>query len=348
MEARHAAEQALRVKQQFVLVRGDRRHADRFEIVDRRAKPDGVGDIAGAGLKTSRRRLIDRLLESDVGDHIAAALPRRRRRENFRLAVDRADAGRGEHFVAGEDEEVAVELLHVDRHVADRLRAVDQHARAMAVGDRRHFARGRDRPERVGDLRERDDAGARPQQLFIFVKPHVAIVVDGRDAQSGAAVGRQLLPRHDIGVMFEPGDDDLVALFHVATAPGLRDEIDALRRAAHEDDVLRRARVDEAPHFVARALIGVGGARRQRMRAAVDVGILVLVEMRQPIDHRSRLLGRRAIVEPDQRAAMHFRLQDREVALGRVRIERAARALEVRNLIGAQDEEFRRRRFADD
>ena len=44
------------------------------------------------------------------------------------LAVDHADAGRGEHLVAGEDEEVAVERLHVDRHVRDRLRAVDQHA----------------------------------------------------------------------------------------------------------------------------------------------------------------------------------------------------------------------------
>ncbi len=44
------------------------------------------------------------------------------------LAVDDADAGRAEHLVAGEHEEVAVERLHVDRHVRDRLRAVD-HAR---------------------------------------------------------------------------------------------------------------------------------------------------------------------------------------------------------------------------
>ena len=57
------------------------------------------------------------------------------------LAVDGADAGRREHLVAGEDEEVAVERLHVDRHVRDRLRAVDDGDGAVAMGDRDHLLR---------------------------------------------------------------------------------------------------------------------------------------------------------------------------------------------------------------
>ena len=60
-----------------MLVAGDHLHADGFDIVERRAEPDGVGDIAGAGLEALGRALIDRLFESDVGDHIAAALPGR-------------------------------------------------------------------------------------------------------------------------------------------------------------------------------------------------------------------------------------------------------------------------------
>ena len=37
-------------------------------------------------------------------------------------------AGRPVHFVAGEGVEIAIELLHIDRHVRDSLRAIDQHA----------------------------------------------------------------------------------------------------------------------------------------------------------------------------------------------------------------------------
>ena len=38
-------------------------------------------------------------------------------------------------LVAGEDVEVAVEILHVDRHVHRALAAVDQHRNAARMGD---------------------------------------------------------------------------------------------------------------------------------------------------------------------------------------------------------------------
>ena len=44
------------------------------------------------------------------------------------LAVEHADPGRTIELVAGEDVEVAIERLHVDRLVRHRLAAVDQHA----------------------------------------------------------------------------------------------------------------------------------------------------------------------------------------------------------------------------
>ena len=159
-KAGHGAQPVERVVEQVVLVGRDVGHADRLDIVDRGAEPDRVGDVAGAGLELLRRLLVDALLEGDVLDHVAAALPRRHRLELARLAVERADAGRPEHLVAGEDVEVAVERLHVDRHVRDGLRAVDQHARAVAVRHLDHLARRRDRAERIRDLREGDDARA--------------------------------------------------------------------------------------------------------------------------------------------------------------------------------------------
>jgi hypothetical protein len=85
---------------EFMLVARDRLHADRVEIVDRRAEPGRVGDVAGPGFEPIRRALIDRLLEGDVGDHDAAALPGRYGLENRLLAVNRADACRREHLMA--------------------------------------------------------------------------------------------------------------------------------------------------------------------------------------------------------------------------------------------------------
>ena len=127
--------------------------------------------------------MIHRLLEGDVGDHVAAALPGRHLRRARLLAVDHADAGRAEHLMAGEDEEVAADRLHVDGHVRHGLRAVDQHAGAMPMRQRDHFVHRRHGAERVGNLGDGDDARRRAEQLLIFLQNDLAGVVDRRDAQ---------------------------------------------------------------------------------------------------------------------------------------------------------------------
>ena len=84
-----------------------------------------------------------------------------------------------EDLVAGKDEEIAIDRLHVDRHMRDRLRAVDEHAGAMTMRDRRHLLDRHDRSERVGDLRDRHDARTRPEQSLIFFENHLAGIIDG-------------------------------------------------------------------------------------------------------------------------------------------------------------------------
>ncbi len=179
----------------------------------RGAEADRVGDVARAGLEARGRRLVDGLLEGDVLDHVAAALPGRRVIEHVRLAVQRADAGRARRPCGRRKQTVAVELLHVDAHVRDRLRAIDQHARAVAMGHLDHLAGGSDGAERVRDLREATPACVRgAEQLLIFVEQNLAVVIDRRDAQCAPVSCAQLLPGHDVGVVLQPGDDDLVAL----------------------------------------------------------------------------------------------------------------------------------------
>ena len=67
-----------------------------------------------------------------------------------------------------------------------------------------------------------------------------AAIVDRGDAQARALLGAELLPRNDVGVVLEPGDDDLVARADVAAPPALGHEVDALGGAAHEDDLAWR------------------------------------------------------------------------------------------------------------
>ena len=126
----------------------------------------------------------------------------------------------------------------------------------------------------------------------------------GIDAQLRALLGGELLPGHDVGVVLQVRDDDLVARADVRAAPALRDQVDGLGRAAHEDDLVCRRRVEERAHLVARSLVGVGRARGERVRGAMDVGVLVRVEVREAVDHRLRLLRRGGVVEPDQRPAV--------------------------------------------
>src|SRR5690606_26444616 len=92
-------------------------------------------------------------------------------------------------------------------------------------------------------------------------------------------------------------------------------------RSARENDLVRRACTEEACDFVAGALISIGRTGRELVSGAVDVGVLVLVEINEPVDDGLRLLCRRGVVEPDQRPAVDRLAQDREVAPDRVDIE---------------------------
>src|SRR6202167_5278278 len=114
-------------------------------------------------------------------------------------------------------------------------------------------------------------------------------------------------------MMLEPGDDDLVIFLDVAMAPTLGTAITGPGGAANEDDLSRRRSVQEAAGLFASALIGVGSSRRERVCGTMNVGIFVLIEIRQAIDDCVRLLRSGSIVEPDQRTSIDTLLQDREI-----------------------------------
>ena len=187
----------------------------------RRAQADRVGDVAGAGLEAAGRRLVDGLLEGDVGDHVAAALPGRHRRRAPPACRRHADAGRA-RTPCGRRRRRSRSRAPARRPACARPTARRRPARARR-GDgpcATISLRRRDGAERVRDLRERRRACVRGPSSFSYSSSmHLAVVVDRRDAQPGALLGAELLPGHDVGVMLEPGDDDLVALARCCGGP---------------------------------------------------------------------------------------------------------------------------------
>ena len=78
-----------------------------------------------------------------------------------------------------------------------------------------------------------------------FVEPverEGAVVEDRDEAEPGAGAFGEELPRDEVGVVLHLGEQDHVAGPEEFSAPGVRDEVDALGGAAGEDDLVRRWR----------------------------------------------------------------------------------------------------------
>ena len=160
----------------------------------------------------------------------------------------------------------------------------------------------------------RDEPRPRPEEPLVLVEHDLPVSSTGATLRRAPLSRTEQLPGHDVGVVLQAGEDDLVPLADVAPPPALRHEVDPLGRAAHEDNLAcAESALRKRAHLLARCFIGVGGARRQGVGGAVDVGVLVLVEAGEPIDDRARLLRGGGVVEPDQLPAVHALVQDGEV-----------------------------------
>jgi hypothetical protein len=78
----------------------------------------------------------------------------------------------------------------------------------------------RDRAERVRHVGRGNELGARTQEVGEPVEQQVPPAVDRGDLEDSAGLLGQHLPGHDVGVVLEVGDEDLVG-FSQVLAPGL-------------------------------------------------------------------------------------------------------------------------------
>ena len=94
------------------------------------------------------------------------------------FSVESTDARRREHLMPGKTVEVAIEVRHIDRHMGDRLRAINKDDGAVAVGHGNHVARRNDRSEGVRNLWKCDKLSSRTEKLLVLLQDDLAAIVD--------------------------------------------------------------------------------------------------------------------------------------------------------------------------
>ena len=160
-----------------------------------------------------------------------------------------------------------------------------------------------------------------------------------------ARASGDVLPRDEVRVVLELGDDDEVAGAEVREAPRIRDEVDRLGRVAHEDDLPHVGCVHERANLLARSLERGGRALREHVDAAVHVRVRRRVEARHLLEHLARLLRARRRVEEGERLAVDQLLEDGEVGAQRARVElRLARGYRHETMVRISGRGTRRRR----
>ena len=122
--------------------------------------------------------------------------------------------------------------------MGDGLRSVDEHWYAVGVGYADDGAHIVDGAKGVVDVTYGHELGLWCDETLKLGEDEVAILVNGYGTQLCSLRLGYLLPGHDVGMVVEGGDDDVVALTEEFPAKGLGYEVDALSGASYEDDIL--------------------------------------------------------------------------------------------------------------
>ena len=208
--------------------------------------------------------------------------------------------------------EVGSQIGHIDRHVRQRLRAVDDQIAAVLVHE---LAEILDRvldAQHVRDLTHGQNLGLGANLGKHFLGRELTGLGGVEVDELGAGLAADLLPRNQVGVVLHDGDDDLVTGFEHRGRKALGDQVERLARVAGEDDLISLGGADEVGDLLTHLRDGLGGLDGQRVQAAQGVGVHALVEIALGVEHAGGALrGGGAIEEGD----LGVLLEQRELRL---------------------------------
>ena len=118
---------------------------------------------------------------------------------------------RSEKFVAGADQEVAIERAHIDRSVGRVVHGVDISQRPGCVRQAHYFLHRVDRTNRIRGIADRYQPGTIVDLARQVVHVERAVSLADRDALNGDAPFLERLPGREVGIVIEQRQHDLVA-----------------------------------------------------------------------------------------------------------------------------------------
>jgi hypothetical protein len=273
LNTRNIAKTVECLRRQRPLVFPHRTHPDSLQVLNRGAKANGIADGRRPRFEPGWYVCPGRASQRHLADHTAAPHEWRHILKEREFAVECPGAHRPEHLVPREGEEVSIERLHVDRHVGNALRAVDDDDGSGVVRHANDLGRRINRAQAIRDVRKRYQSRSLGQKLLQVLEIEGALVRDVHRLKPGILLLGQELPGYEVGVVIHRGHHDEVTSADITPAPGLGDEVDRLSRIADEDDLTGGSRVDEIGHHMAGRFVLRCCALREIIDAAVDVGV---------------------------------------------------------------------------
>ena len=195
-----------------------------------------------------------------------------------------------------EGEKVAAKLAHVNVDVRHGLRAVDHHVGAHLVRPPGNHGDVVLHAQDVGDLRHRDDLGARSHLRSDLLGRDAVVLVHAQVDQVGTGLAADLLPRDEVRVVLHDGDDHVVAGLEHRAAQRASHKVEGLAGVSRKDNLAAAglARLvhgaQEGRNFVARLRDGLGRLDGETVEAAKRVGVHGLVEVALRVENNGRTL----------------------------------------------------------
>ncbi|MPM38436.1 hypothetical protein SDC9_85065 [bioreactor metagenome] len=202
--------------------------------------------------------------------------------------------------MAGKNEEITVQLLHIDFLVRYALRSVQYNHSAMFVCEVDQRFRVEDKAKNVADLGKSYDFGLVIDFREIFFFKLTGFFIDIDIIQHCTGFLSNSLPGNQIGMMLSYGDDDAVAFFQMGFAVGTGNQIQAFRSITSINYFTCTLGINELANYFFRAIVGFRSCNSEYVRASVRITVLTAVIFIDSFQHRQRFLRGRTIVKIDK------------------------------------------------
>ena len=201
--------------------------------------------------------------------------------------------------MTGKCHKIHVQFLHVNGHMRGTLCRVHQDYCTAGSGTLHQFRNIVDTAQHVGNLCHCHQLGVFRKSLVHFFLGDGAVRLAFQKDQLGTGGTGNHLPRQNIAVVFQNGNQNLVTGFQVCHAVAVRHQIHALCSISGEDNLLRTGSMNKPLHGLSGVFIAFRSFYAQGVQSAEHIGVILFIEFLHRIDHTLRLLRSRRIVKID-------------------------------------------------